>query len=311
MRLKLVFAAVVATAAFLALRRAGLREDLSWNEVDKPGRIVDVDGYGVHVVEMGAGPAVLLVHGFGGHTYSYRRLMPLLATDYRVVAVDLKGYGFSQRDAAAGLSFTDQAAMLHALLRRLAIDRAAVVGHSMGGAVVQRLAVTHPDDVSAIVLAASFSPGGRGRRVPAIPAPLLRPFLPLLAGFAASRILRLSYYDAGSLTAEVGEGYLRPARIVGSMDGLLASMRDRAHDPPFDPRAIHQPVLVLAGSHDRVVPLSSALKLRADYPEARVVVVDRAGHLLLEEQPEACAEAIRGFLAESEAQPQRSQPVGA
>ena len=83
------------TLAGLALRRSGLREDLEWAEVSKPGKVIEIDGYGVHYVEAGEGPAIVLVHGFGGNTYNFRDQIPVLARSHRVVAVDLKGFGYS------------------------------------------------------------------------------------------------------------------------------------------------------------------------------------------------------------------------
>jgi len=276
-------------------RRYALREDLDWETVAKPGRIVEVDGYGVHVVERGAGPAVLLIHGFGGHTFSYRHQLPVLSRDHRTIAVDLKGYGYSQRDPDAGLSQTDQARMLKGLFERLEVEDAVVVGHSMGGAVAQRFAATYPKLVHALVLVASAPVD---LRVPAmnVPAPLLRPVLPALAGLAARRIFSASFYDRSKAAPDVFEEYIRPSRIQGSMDGLLRMTRERAEDRPVDMSSITQPVLLLYAADDRIVKLNRAQDVRARLPQARLVVVDRAGHLLLEERPDECNGAILSFL---------------
>ena len=107
---------------------------------------------------------MVLVHGFGGQTYSYRRLIPGFARDHRVIAVDLKGYGYSERNPHTGLTHTAQATMLKSLLDRLGVARATFVGHSMGGAVVQRFAVAYPEMVDALVLAASASADERVSR---------------------------------------------------------------------------------------------------------------------------------------------------
>jgi len=294
--------ATAATAAFIAARRSGLREDLDWVAVDKPGRIIDVDGYGVHCVLQGAGPAVVLVHGFGGNVYSYRKLIPLLARDHRVVAVDLKGYGYSQRDGQAGVSHGDQVAMLKGLLDRLGIGRAAFVGHSMGGAVVQRFAATYPEMVDVLVLAASVTGDERigqhlGRIAP--PAFLLKPLIPVLAGLTSTRLLQLSFHDPSMLTDEVRDGYLRPIRIRGTLDGILRSIRESGRDAAIDRSRITMPVLLLYAAHDRAVPLDAAQRLRELLPQARLVVIARAAHLLLEERPEECARAIEDFLRDA------------
>lgn len=316
-------AAAAAAGAFIAARRSRLGEDLDWESVDKPGRIIDVDGYGVHCVLVGAGPAIVLVHGFGGNIFSYRNVMPLLARDQRVIAVDLKGYGYSERDARAGLSHGDQVSMLKGLLDRLGVERAAFVGHSMGGAVVQRFAATHPEMVDALVLAASITGEERlgqhvGRVVP-------RPLLPVVVGlttavsyalehggplqgfvrnfshlrFVSTRLLQLAFYDESMLTEDVRDGYLRPMRIRGTLTGILRSVRETARDAAIDRARITMPVLLLYAAHDRAVPLDTAQRLRELLPQARLVVIDRAAHLLLEERPVECVRAIEDFLREA------------
>ncbi len=288
-------AAAVAGAA--VLRRAGLREDLDWDMVEKPGRLIDIDGYRVHYVEQGSGPAILLVHGFGGQTANFAQLMPLLADRHRVIAVDLKGFGYSERDAHAGLSHGDQVVMLKRLLGALGVERTVLLGHSMGGAVAQRFAATNPEMVESLVLMASVA--GDERYVRRMPPPaLLRPILPLLASLVAGRLLTASFHDPSLLTPELREEYVRPAHIRGSREGLLAMMRDSREDPPIDRSTITMPVLLLFAAHDRAVPLRVAQRLRELIPHARLVVIDRAAHLPMVERPEECAAAIRDFLRE-------------
>jgi pimeloyl-ACP methyl ester carboxylesterase len=294
-----VFAVVLVASGIGLLRRIALREDVDWSEVEVPGRLIDINGYRVHVVEEGAGPPVALIHGFGGHTYSFRYLIPRLARDHRVVAVDLKGYGYSERDARAGLSRTDQIMMLRDLFKQLGITQAVVVGHSMGGMIAQRFAAGFPELVQALVLVATAAGNGRGGPPSfalKLPPQLLKPMLPILSGMAARRILELSFYDRSALTPEVEAEYLRPARIRGSMDGLLASIRDRTRDQSIDLTAVRQPVLVLVGEADRIIPRTASEELQQAFPQARIAVIERAGHLLLEERPDECFEAISEFL---------------
>lgn len=289
--------AALVGGAYIARSRARLIEDLRWADVPKPGRVIDVNGYGVHVVEAGDGPPMVLIHGFGGQTYSYRALIPLFARDHRVIAVDLKGYGYSERSVSTGLSSTDQVAMLHALLGKLGVERAVFVGHSMGGGVVQRFAGTHPEMVEAAVLAASVDTERQRRMRRMAPGAMMRPLLPYLGKIATSRMLRLSYHDDSALTPDVMEEYKRPGRIAGSMDGLFKMMQDYRGDGPVAFERITMPVLLLNGAQDRIVPLFMASGIRKRIPQARLVVIDQAGHMLLEEKPAECERAIRSFLA--------------
>jgi pimeloyl-ACP methyl ester carboxylesterase len=297
---KLLAVGSVVAGALLVGRRAGLKEDLTWEEVDKPGRVVDIDAYGVHYVERGEGRPIVLIHGFGGHTYHYRRMIDVLAREHRVVAVDLKGFGYSERDANAGLSQTDQVRMLRTLLERLRVERAVFIGHSMGGAIVQRYVATYPEQAEAVALIASVVVSGeRFRRLPVLPAPLMRPVLPLLSRIAASRLLAASFYDPAYLTDEIRSEYLRPARLKGSMDGLMAMMRDSRNDGPIDASRITAPALIIAAAQDRIVPLLAAQRIRETIPHARLVVIDRAGHGLIDERAPECSRAILDFLRET------------
>jgi pimeloyl-ACP methyl ester carboxylesterase len=115
-RIPLIGAALAAVGGVLLLRRrVALKEDIPWDDAPRPGSLIDIEGYGVHYIDRGEGLAIVLVHGFGGQTYAYRKLIPALARDHRVIAVDLKGYGYSMRDATTDLSHTGQVAMLRAL----------------------------------------------------------------------------------------------------------------------------------------------------------------------------------------------------
>lgn len=282
--------------AFMLARRLAVVEDLSWESVEKPGQLATVDGYRVHYEESGSGPAFVMIHGFGGSTYQYRHLMRAFADSHHCIALDLKGFGYSER-AATAMSHTDQATMLAGFLEAKGITRATFIGHSMGGGVVQRFAAMYPDRARAIILAASVTGDERrGSRRIGGASSLMRPLLPLLAGLAGDRLFSASFHDRTRATPDLKEKYMRPARLRGSMDGLMRMMQDAANDGPIDYAKITMPTLILNASEDRVVPLGSAQKLQQRIPHATISVVERAGHLLFDERPDECIAAIRRFL---------------
>jgi pimeloyl-ACP methyl ester carboxylesterase len=123
--------------------------------------------------------------------------------------------------------------------------------------------------------------------------------LPLLEGFAARALLRSSFHDPSLLTPALRQMYLRPAHIRGSREGLMKMMADSAErDEPVDLSRLTMPVLILAAAHDHIAPLSMAQHIRDRIPHARLVVIERAAHLLLEERPDECVKAVREFLSE-------------
>ena len=108
-------------------------EGLDWPH-RQASRFVEAAGLRWHVQQMGQGPVLLLIHGTGGATHSWRDLMPLLARDFTCVAVDLPGHGFSAMPPAACLSLDGMARLLAGLLARLGLSPELVVGHSAGAA---------------------------------------------------------------------------------------------------------------------------------------------------------------------------------
>jgi pimeloyl-ACP methyl ester carboxylesterase len=306
MRLLLIgfFAVIALVAAVIAAisRVISRREKIEWRDADLPGNVSEIDGVGIHYTDQGSGPPVVLVHGFGGHTFSFRHTIPDLASEYRVVAVDLLGFGYSERAESADYSLTAQANRVLRLMDRLGIERAAVLGHSMGGEVAMRMAAMEPERVERLVLAASVS----GDRIPTLPpTPLIKPFLPAFARLTSRVMLRRAVAHPAYLTPEVREGYLAPMRIKGSMDGLYQIIRDGRQDEKIDFSRITQPVLVLWGEKEKLVPGVALRRIQERLPQAEVVYVEDAGHLLLEEQPDSSNAAIRGFLASS---PERERP---
>jgi len=284
--------AVAAVAALRWLRRR--KEDIDWRSVRPPGAIVDVDGVPIHYIERGSGPAAaVLIHGFLGHTYSFRYLIPELAKDRRVVAVDLKGSGYSGRPQKGDYSLTEQARLVIRLMDKLGIDRASFVGHSLGGEVAMRLAANWPERVEKLVLAASVS----GDRIPSLPVtPLIKPILWLIGRLFGRRIFRRQFYDPRKATKEVLEAYRRPLRIKGTGHAVYQTLRDMRREKAVDSSRITAPVLILWASHERILPRWVLSRLRKRFPRAEVVTIERAGHLFPEEQPEETGRAVRSFL---------------
>jgi pimeloyl-ACP methyl ester carboxylesterase len=303
----LILAALSGTA-FVGLYAYAVRsvqrfEDLDPEEVDKPGGELAVDDTRIHFVQAGEGPAVILVHGFGGSTFSFRHTIPELARHFRVIAPDLKGFGLSERPPTGDYSLSAQASLVNGLMERLGIERATVLGHSMGGQVAMRLAVDFPQKVERLILVDSATYGlvHRAARV----SFFLRPLLPLAALFilhnrrSRRTILRSAVHDPAYLTPEVLEGYFRPTRMRGHLTALGRLLVDRRADPPLDPSAVTQPTLILWGEQDRWLPPSQGQRLHEQIRDSRLVLIPRAGHLPLEEQPEESNWAILDFLRES------------
>lgn len=294
-------------AANAVIRR---REDLDPDSIERPGALFYLRGLGLHFFDRGAGAAVLLVHGFGGSTYSFRYQLGPLSEHFRVLALDLPGFGYSDRPTDLDLSHTAHVERLREFLDRMGVERATVIGHSMGGAIAMRLAALYPQRVERLVLAAAAAPDERFN----LPLyPLVRPLLPipLAVVWSSPRRLRRSVervvYDRAFITDELWREYFRPMRLRGTAASLIKLMGDVRRDEPVDPATVAHRSLLLWGEADTAVPLRVAHRLHATMPDARLEVVPRAGHLVLEEQPQASTAAILRFLGV----PARTEPAAA
>ena len=311
-KLAVIFAAMLGalSVAWLTLKRFfRSREDRDWSAAQGPGRTVEVDGVTLHYIEKalpigGHVPAIVMVHGFGGHTYSYRYQLEDLGQDYRCIAIDLKGFGYSERPETGDYSLSEQARLVLGAMDRLGIERATLIGHSMGGEVVMRMAEMAPERVDKLILAATV-PGKKVRLAPRIGA--MRPLMVPLARFTAWSSWRRLFYDPSKLDIEaIRAAYTRPARIHGSLNTVWQMWDDVRHnDEPIDHSRITMPVLILWAERERILPLpgSSLRWLQKRLPNATTVHIPRTGHMLLEEQPAAATDAIRGFLEGERADP--------
>lgn len=289
-----VLAAIAAVVSMRWLLKS--REDTDWADAAKPGRLLEVEGVRLHYIERGSGPAIVMIHGFGGQTFSFRYQMEEFARGHRCVAIDLKGFGYSERPKGGDYSLEEQARLVLSAMDELRIDKAVLIGHSMGGEVVARAATMAPDRVERLVLVAT-APGYPLWLSPRLP--FMRWFLPGFARLARLNARRNLFYDPKSvdLDAILAE-YEKPGRIRGSLNTVWEMWADLRKQPVLDDSKLTMPVLVLWAEKERVLLFDKRLLrwLRQRLPHAQVVTIPRSGHMLLEEQPEAANRALRQFL---------------
>jgi pimeloyl-ACP methyl ester carboxylesterase len=277
-------------------------------------RYVEVDGHQIYVEQEGSesGDAVVLLHGFGTSSYSWRRVAPEMARSFRVVAPDLFGFGWTERPHdAASYTREGQVRMVLGVLRALGIRRAQFVGHSYGGALTLYLAARHPEIVSSIVLVDSAAPSyPEDRRTRLANLRLLdRLLLPMaLRPHRVRAGLLDSIHDRSLVTPELVQAYLDRLRVEGEDDayyGLTARLPpglrgDRAAGPAtwdVDLRTIAMPALVVWGSDDRVIPVRDGSKAARLLPRGEFAAIPKSGHMLMEDRPEELLRLVMPFLS--------------
>jgi pimeloyl-ACP methyl ester carboxylesterase len=278
-------------------------------KVELPGfeeRFAEARGSRIRYLVAGVGEPLLLVHGLGGAASNWLALAPVLLPGRRVLVPELPGHGGSEPlPAAANLNaYADR---LGLVAEREGFSEAGVVGHSLGGAIVLRLAIRRPDLVGRLVLAgaAGISSGSRRSRYALTvtgfvkPGRRIAPYRRLVARSALLRTIvfgRWGAADPQALPGEVVEGFLAgPARHTDTFSAAKALMVD---DPRPDLDRVRCPVLVLWGARDNQLTVVDAF----DYARrlgAPLRLIADCGHLLIGERPDACADAIESFLASS------------
>ena len=249
----------------------------------------------------GNGDPVVYVHGHLASSASWKEVLVSASAGRPAIAVDLPGFGFSDRPWPYDYTATGEARGLARYLEARGIGRAVLVGNSLGGAEAMFVAVERPELVEGLVLVAPATPTGpipwpvRILRAPflgeAVLAMAARPFV----GFG----LRHKMYARASRVTEAAiDDAWRPLGVPGTRRAALQAVR-------MDPKAfrgleagVRVPTLVLWGERDKMLSAAEAEKLVSKIPDARLVILPDAGHLPQRERPEAFAAAVASFVAE-------------
>ena len=267
-------------------------------------RSIDARGSRLRYLVAGEGDALVLVHGLGGSAANWLALAPLLLPGRRLIVPELPGHGGSSPLPAAP-SLNPYADLLGLLLEHESAGPAAIVGHSLGGAIALRLAIRRPESVSSLVLAAAagISSATRSARYALTITSILKPgrkIAPHRRRVARSALLKRLVFgrwgasDPPALPPELVEAFLcGPASHTDTVSAAKALVRD---DVRADLDRVRCPTLVLWGARDNQLPVDDAF----DYARrlrAPLRVIADCGHLLIVERPVACADAITGFLS--------------
>jgi abhydrolase domain-containing protein 6 len=247
-------------------------------------------------------PPLLLIHGFGGDKDNWALLAPHLTDHYHVIIPDLLGFGDNARPGDAGYAIADQTARLIAFMDALGLDRAHLVGNSMGGWIALQAAIDHPGRLTTLTLVNNA--GVRGAEPSELEGLPRDGFSPLVAtsaqdlrrlmGFVShkpryipSRFIDVAYADR----AEHGE-LLNQIFWTIVEDGEQRPLNDRLSD-------VRVPTLIIWGDQDRLINVSCVAALTSGIANSEAAVFKDIGHIPMIEKPGATAAAMRRFLAKN------------
>ncbi len=255
-----------------------------------------------HVQQMGDGPQILMLHGAGASTHTWRNLAPLLAPHYRLVMPDLPGQGFTRMGSRTRCGLDAMAEDLVALCADQGWQPQAVIGHSAGGALALRLAELLPLKVAVGINAALGNFDGPAGVVFPILARLLalNPVIPSLFARLAgteAQVRRLLGSTGSTVDTEGVRLYKRLVSDPAHVDGTLAMMAQWQLDGLLArlPQ-IALPVLFLVGANDRTVPPQVSRDAALRMPQATVAELAGLGHLVQEEAAAQTAGILLPFL---------------
>lgn len=265
-------------------------------------RFVEVEGIRLRYREWGVAaderPSLLLIHGFGNSLQSFRDLAPRLADVGHVIAIDMVGYGLSEKPVDYDYHNGPQARTLIAAAHKLGLERVIYVGHSLGGAVALHAAVLDPQARGLVLL----NPGIIRTGVPKIVQVTLPPLPRMSAKMFASRefrgnFLKQSYVNPDIVTPQVIDDVMLGARTEGYMAGMTSLMTQyrEGEEIALAPR-VNVPTLIPWGDRDKNKPLEEANELQSMIRGSTLVRFANAGHYVHEEAPDGVAAAIKEWL---------------
>lgn len=270
-------------------------------------QFVETDRVKWHVQVVGSGPVLLLIHGTGAATHSWRDLMPLLAAHFTVVAPDMPGHGFTAGRPMGGLSMVAMARAAGALLEKLELQPSLIAGHSAGSAIAVRMVLdgfAAPKAVIGLNAALQPFPGLAAKIFPTLARMLfVNPLAPhIFAGIARQRgeAGRFLANSTGSVIDTAGADFYgrlfaTPAHCAGAITMMADwDLDSLARDLP----RLAVPLLLVHGDGDAAIPVASARAAAAQVARAQITSLPGLGHLAHEEQPAVIADLMVNFARE-------------
>lgn len=235
-------------------------------------------------------PPILLIHGFASSTYTFRRIIPLLQEKFSILAIDLPGFGKSEKSTSFVYSFENYAKLMFECIHQFGFADICIAAHSMGGQIALNMARIAPEKIHKLILLSSSGYLKRAKKLLICSSYL--PFFDKIIHYYIGRKdvkyhLGNVFFDQSLINDELIREFGRPLAEKGFYKALIRLIRHREGDLlPQQLKDIQVPTLLLWGEEDRVVPVEVGKRLVRDLPDARLITYEETGHLITEERPE-------------------------
>ncbi|MCM3567041.1 alpha/beta fold hydrolase [Neobacillus mesonae] len=233
-------------------------------------------------------PPLLLIHGFASSIYTFNLLIPLLKEYFSIIAIDLPGFGRSEKSASFVYSFQNYAKIVADCMDYFKLKEVNIAGHSMGGQIALYTAKVIPEKIKNLVLLSSSGYLKRANR-----ALIFCTYLPFFHYFIRRKVqskevrehLKNVFYQQSLITEDYIEEYGKPLQEEGFYISLMRLLRYREGDlSSMELKNITIPTLLLWGEEDQVVPVHIGHRLANDLPNAKLITYEKTGHLITEER---------------------------
>lgn len=304
-----IFAVFISALTIVILPKVTSKETCTYSEAIQQfakGKFITIEGKKVHFVEKGTGKPIILIHGFLYHTVMWKKNIDALAKKFKVYAIDLWGWGYSERLAPKKFSFELYGKQITGFMDAMNIRAATLVGQSMGGGISVYVAAHHPERVDRLILVAPAVIPYPATTISKIyQLPFIGEFLNAIPGDALmkSNIESIWFYDKEKVSEAYIEEVLQPHCIKGSSAGGMYILRNVLKPPLVESEAnllakMNKQILIVHGREDKSVPLDRSQSLKDLWKGSKLEIFDQAAHSPHEEYPDRFNKLAIEFLSE-------------
>lgn len=266
------------------------------------GSYINLSGSEIFVVEKGEGENIIFANGIAAPVYTWRKVIPSLSKNFHIYALDYKGTGFSEKPKQ-GYSIDEFSKEILELMKCKKIDKAILVGNSLGGEVSLNFAIRYPEKVKALIL---IDTAGYqcNKEITALLVRLIRfkaagKLIRRLASKRfARKIIKWALYNDDLISKEMVNAYYNPMRTEGAIEAFIQLVKNLSFTEfHYDKvKEITVPTLIIWGSEDKWIPVSDAYKFHRDIKNSKLIILEHCGHAPQEEKPEEVSKLIKEFV---------------
>lgn len=269
-------------------------------------RWIDIDGHTLHYIDEGSGDTILFAHGTPEWSFGFREVIKALRGSFRCIAIDMLGFGLSDKPAAADYTCQAHASRLEKFIGQLGLKNISLMANDFGGGIGMSYAISNPDNINLIMLFNTWMWSLANDKHYTGPAKLMNSWLGrmlyLRFNFPVTVIMPAAYGNKKLLTRDVHDHYKhalkkgeRTAAYTFSKELIDASPWWQQHWEQLDILQ-HKRFLFFWGMKDNFIPPAALEKWKSRLPQARVVVFDDAGHFVQEEKPLEISRTVKDFM---------------